>query len=124
VCLEAAESLASSGIDIEVLDLRSLKPVDWARLDRSVRKTEHFLAAFDGPGFSSYGKFLAAEIGARYWKVLKGPPLALGGLDIASVVPAPAEALAGITAPVVCQEVKRLFRTRPRSTGNLRGRRV
>jgi pyruvate dehydrogenase E1 component beta subunit len=71
--LEAAETLASQGIDVEVIDLRTIKPLDKALIIHSVKKTGR-LAVADG-GWRSYG--IAAEIAAvvleEAFTALKGP---------------------------------------------------
>ncbi|HEY8691590.1 MAG TPA: pyruvate dehydrogenase complex E1 component subunit beta, partial [Chloroflexota bacterium] len=53
LCLQAAEELASQGIDAEVVDLRSLRPLDVAALRTSVEKTNHAVVVEEGWG--SYG---------------------------------------------------------------------
>jgi pyruvate/2-oxoglutarate/acetoin dehydrogenase E1 component len=48
-CLAAAETLAADGIDAEVVDLRTLRPLDWSTVATSVRKTNRLLVVEEGP---------------------------------------------------------------------------
>jgi pyruvate dehydrogenase E1 component beta subunit len=72
--LRAAEVLAMEGIDVEVIDVRSLKPLDTECLLASVRKTGRFLAV-DG-GWRSYGASgeLCAVVATRAFDALKCAP--------------------------------------------------
>jgi pyruvate/2-oxoglutarate/acetoin dehydrogenase E1 component len=110
LCVAAAETLAQEdGIDLEVVDLRSLKPVDWDTLASSIGKTGSFLSAFDGPRFCSYGTFLVSEAAERCWAELKSAPRALGGIDVAAAVAQPAEALAGVTPERIVIAIRQML---------------
>jgi len=84
--IKAAEELAHRGIDAEVIDLRSIKPLDRDAIVKSVRKTGRLLAV-DG-GWMSFG--VSAEVAAvaaeGAWDTLKSPVRRLALAD----VPAPA----------------------------------
>lgn len=58
-CLEVAEKLAKQGIDLEVIDLRTIKPLDMATISESVKKTNFCLCVEEGHIFSG----IAAEVG-------------------------------------------------------------
>ena len=80
--LEAAETLAAEGIDIEVIDLRSIRPVDHQTIIASVRKTGRLLVVYEG--VKSYG--VGAEISAMIaesdaFDFLDAPILRLGGAE-------------------------------------------
>jgi pyruvate dehydrogenase E1 component beta subunit len=60
--LEAAEKLAAEGIEIEVVDPRSLKPLDEETIIRSVAKTGRLLIAHEAPLTGGFGGELAAMI--------------------------------------------------------------
>jgi pyruvate dehydrogenase E1 component beta subunit len=108
ICLDAATELAERrGLEVEVVDLRSLKPVDWPLLEASVAKTGSFVAALDGPPFCSYASFLCSEIAARRWSELRAAPAAVGGLDVSAAVAPEAELSAGITSERVAAAVER-----------------
>jgi pyruvate/2-oxoglutarate/acetoin dehydrogenase E1 component len=109
LCVEVADQLAAAGgPDVEVIDLRSLKPVDWELLQRSVEKTGRFAAALDGPPFCSYVGYLAGEVAQRSWSSLQAAPVAIAGEDVAAGVSIPAEASAGITAEQVAEQLRAL----------------
>lgn len=59
--IEAAEQLAKEGIDAEVIDLRTLVPLDWETIENSVRKTHRVVIAQEAPQRGGY----AAEIGIQ-----------------------------------------------------------
>lgn len=109
ICSKAAEALAEEGIDVELIDVRSLKPFDWATLGASVDKTGRFIAAFDGPTICSFGSYLNGQVASRFWSSLTAPPRVAGGIDVAGAVARPAEALAGISSEGVVEEVRRLL---------------
>ena len=65
VTLDAAKLLAAEGIDAEVVDLRSLWPIDWATLETSVRKTGHALFVEEGQEVCGVGAELAFGLNER-----------------------------------------------------------
>jgi 2-oxoisovalerate dehydrogenase E1 component len=79
--LQASELLADEGIDCEVIDLRSLNPVDWDTLVRSVEKTGKCLVMHEDCRFVGYGAEIAAEITERCFTSLDGPVRRLAGED-------------------------------------------
>ncbi len=81
--LEAAEKLAVEGIDVEVLDLRSLKPLDVDSIVRSVSKTGRVLITHEAPVTGGFGGELAAVIaGSEAFDYLDAPIRRLAGRDI------------------------------------------
>ena len=79
--LTAAETLADEGIDCEVVDLRTLNPVDWDALTDSVKKTGKCLVLHEDCRFVGYGAEIAAEITERCFEYLDGPVRRLAGED-------------------------------------------
>ena len=79
--LSAAENLSEEGIDCEVIDLRSLNPVDWDTLTNSVKKTGKCLVLHEDCRFVGYGAEIAAEITERCFEYLDGPVRRLAGED-------------------------------------------
>lgn len=77
-CLKAAEALAAMGISAEVLDLRSLVPLDYARMLESVRKTRRALVVHAATEFCGFGAELASTIGEELFRELKAPVGRLG----------------------------------------------
>ena len=61
-CLDAAERLAADGIEAEVVDLRTLMPMDLATVVQSVRKTGRAMVVSDAPRFGSITSEIAASI--------------------------------------------------------------
>jgi len=79
--LQAASQLEDEGIDVEVLDLRTLNPVDWELIFESVRKTNKVLVAYEDCRFVGYGAEIAAEIAERCFADLDGPVRRVAGAD-------------------------------------------
>lgn len=81
--LEAAEKLAEEGIQVEVLDVRSLKPLDKETIFASVSKTGRALIVHEAPVTGGFGGELAAVIGAsEAFDYLDAPIARLGGRDV------------------------------------------
>jgi 2-oxoisovalerate dehydrogenase E1 component beta subunit len=79
VCLEAAAAAEEDGRSLEVVDLRSLSPVDFATLDESVRRTGRAVVVHEAPVFLGMGAELAARITERNFYALEAPVLRVGG---------------------------------------------
>jgi 2-oxoisovalerate dehydrogenase E1 component len=79
--LASADILADEGIDCEVIDLRTLNPVDWACLEQSVQKTGKCLVLHEDCRFTGYGAEIAAELGERCFAFLDAPIRRLAGED-------------------------------------------
>jgi pyruvate/2-oxoglutarate/acetoin dehydrogenase E1 component len=71
--LAAAEELAADGIDVEVIDPRSLVPFDYETLLASVRKTGRLVVAHEAVERGGYGGEIAARVSELAWDSLKGP---------------------------------------------------
>jgi 2-oxoisovalerate dehydrogenase E1 component beta subunit len=83
--LEAAERVASEGIDVEVVDLRTLRPLDRDTLLSSVRKTGKCLVAYEDNRFGGYGAEVAAIIAEEAFDYLDGPVTRIAGPDVPGV---------------------------------------
>jgi len=79
VCLEAAEAAAEDGLKLEVVDLRSLSPVDFDTLEQSVKRTGRAVVVHEAPVFLGMGAELAARITERCFYSLEAPVLRVGG---------------------------------------------
>jgi 2-oxoisovalerate dehydrogenase E1 component beta subunit len=86
--LEAARTAADAGWDAEVIDLRSLSPVDDATLVRSVRRTGRAVVVHEAAGFCGYGAEIAARLTERCFHHLQAPILRITGFDIPYPPPA------------------------------------
>lgn len=80
--LEAAEIAASEGTSIEVVDLRSLSPIDYGPILDSVRKTGRVVVAQEAHGNVSLGSEIAATIAERAFFSLEAPVLRVSGFDV------------------------------------------
>jgi 2-oxoisovalerate dehydrogenase E1 component beta subunit len=80
--LEAAEAVAGEGIDAEVVDLRTLRPLDEATVLGSVRKTNKALVVYEDNLTGGFGGELAAIIGEAAFEDLDGPVMRLAGPDV------------------------------------------
>ena len=80
--LEAAEIAASEGTSVEVVDLRSLSPIDYGPLLDSVRKTGRVVVAQEAHGNVSLGSEIAATIAERAFFSLEAPVLRVSGFDV------------------------------------------
>lgn len=80
--LAAAERLAEEGVSVEVLDLRSLKPLDEEAIMATVRKTGKALIVHSANRLAGVGAEVAALIGEQAFEWLDAPLRRLGGLDI------------------------------------------
>jgi len=81
--LEAAEQLAKEGIDVEVVDPRTLKPLDVETIEKSVSKTGRVLIVHEAPVTGGFGGELAAVIaGGEAFDRLDAPIIRLGGKNV------------------------------------------
>ncbi|MCC7070466.1 MAG: dehydrogenase E1 component subunit alpha/beta [Deltaproteobacteria bacterium] len=71
--LAAADQLSDDGYACEVIDLRSLNPVDWECITASVQKTGKCLVVHEDMRFVGYGAEIAAEVSERCFEHLDGP---------------------------------------------------
>ena len=78
----AAERLAQEGIDVEVVDLRSLRPIDFATIKASVRKTRRLIIVYEGVKTMGIGAEIAALVAEDdVSRTLSAPIVRLGGAD-------------------------------------------
>lgn len=77
----AAEEVASQGIDVEVIDLRTLWPLDLDTIIASVRKTGRAVVVHEAPRTCGFGAELVALITERAFLHLEAPPLRVTGFD-------------------------------------------
>lgn len=79
--LQSAEIAAEEGTSVEVVDLRSLSPIDYGPLIASVEKTTRLVVAQEAAGSVSVGSELAATIAERCFYSLEAPVLRVSGFD-------------------------------------------
>ena len=80
--LKAAERLAADGIEVEVIDLRTLVPLDLATVLASVRKTNRAVVAHEACRTGGWGAEVAAEIQAQAFDDLDAPVLRVGAKQV------------------------------------------
>ena len=80
--LEAAEILAGDGISAEVIDIRSLVPLDFETIAASVRKTGRVLVAQECVNRGGYGGEISAQIAENLFDALKAPVVRIGAKNI------------------------------------------
>jgi pyruvate dehydrogenase E1 component beta subunit len=82
LALEAADALAHEGIQVEVVDLRTLKPLDVATIATSVRKTGRLLIIEEGWHFAGLGAQIADSVYTKTFDYLDGPIVRVTGADV------------------------------------------
>ena len=78
-CLEAATAAEHDGLDLEVIDLRSMSPLDVPTVAESVRRTGRLVVVHEAPVFLGVGAELAARITEECFYSLEAPVLRVGG---------------------------------------------
>ncbi|HYN69683.1 MAG TPA: alpha-ketoacid dehydrogenase subunit beta [Candidatus Eisenbacteria bacterium] len=92
VALAAAETLAAEGIEAEVIDLRTLVPLDYDTVLDSVGRTGRLVVAHEGHRNAGAGAEIAARVSELAWHALRAPVRRVCGLDIPVPYAAPLEA--------------------------------
>ena len=79
---KAAQDVAESeGIEVEVIDLRSLAPYDWEAIRESVMRTNKVIVAHEDHMSFGYGAEIAARISDELFEYLDGPMRRVAGMD-------------------------------------------
>jgi pyruvate dehydrogenase E1 component beta subunit len=99
--LRAAEALAAEGIEAEVIDLRSLRPMDTETVIASVRKTNRCVTVEEGFPVCSIGNYLSATLMEKAFDHLDAPVLNCTGKDVPMPYAANLEKLALVTVPEI-----------------------
>jgi pyruvate dehydrogenase E1 component beta subunit len=92
--LEAAEILAKEGVDAEVIDLRTIRPMDHATVVESVKKTSRMVAIEEGWGPMGVGAEICQRVIENAFDYLDAPPTRVHGEDVPMPYAANLEALA------------------------------
>jgi pyruvate dehydrogenase E1 component beta subunit len=92
--LEAAEALAGEGIDAEVIDLRTIRPLDVETIIASVKKTNRVVSCEEGWPFAGVGSEIAAQVMEHAFDWLDAPVARVCSKDVPLPYAANLEALA------------------------------
>jgi pyruvate dehydrogenase E1 component beta subunit len=106
--LEAAEKLAADGIEAEVLDLRTLRPMDTASIIKSVMKTNRCVTVEEGWPQGSVGNYISSVIMQEAFDYLDAPVINCTGKDVPMPYAANLEKLALLTTDDVIAAVKKV----------------
>ncbi len=104
--LDAAKTLAAEGIEAEVIDLRSLRPIDWETILGSIKKTNRLVTVEEAWPTCSIGSEICAQAAIQAFDYLDAPPAKVSGADVPMPYAANLEKLALPTAAHVVAAVK------------------
>jgi 2-oxoisovalerate dehydrogenase E1 component len=79
--MQAAKKAAEQGVEVEIIDLRSLSPVDFPAIERSVKKTNRVIVAYEDAVSWGYGAEIAARIADELFDYLDAPVKRVAALD-------------------------------------------
>ncbi|ARO14286.1 pyruvate dehydrogenase E1 component beta subunit [Ketogulonicigenium robustum] len=106
--LAAAEKLAEQGIDAEVIDLRTIRPMDTETILASVRKTNRCVTVEEGWPQSSVGNFISSVIMMEAFDYLDAPVINVTGKDVPMPYAANLEKLALVTVDDVVEAARKV----------------
>ena len=106
--LKAAEKLAADGIQAEVIDLRTIRPIDYETLIHSVSKTNRCITVEEGFPIASIGNHLSAYIMEHAFDYLDAPVINCSGKDVPMPYAANLEKLALVTTDEVVNAAKKV----------------
>ncbi len=82
VALAAANAAAEDGHSVEVIDLRSISPIDFDTVEASVSKTGRLVVAHEAPTFGGIGGEIASRISERCFYTMEAPAIRVGGFHM------------------------------------------
>jgi len=106
--LEAADKLAEEGISAEVIDLRTLRPMDLPTVIKSVMKTNRLVTVEEGWPQGSVGSYIASEVMQQAFDYLDAPVVTCTGKDVPMPYAANLEKHALVTTDEVIAAVKQV----------------
>ncbi|WP_297369942.1 pyruvate dehydrogenase complex E1 component subunit beta [Acidocella sp.] len=109
VALKAADALAEKGISAEVINLRTVRPLDVETLVNSVKKTSRFVSVEEGWPFAGIGSELCTTVIEHAFDWLDAPPARVAGIDVPMPYAANLEKLALPQPQWVVDAVSKLF---------------
>jgi pyruvate dehydrogenase E1 component beta subunit len=81
-CLDAAVVAEREGVSVEVIDMRSLSPIDFDLIERSTRRVGRLVVVHEAPVFCGVGAEIAARITERCFDSLAAPIIRVGGFHL------------------------------------------
>ncbi len=106
--LQAAETLAEQGIDAEVIDLRTIRPLDTETVIESVKKTNRIVCCEEGWRFFGVGAEIAATVTAEAFDYLDAPPARVHQKDVPLPYAANLEAMSLPNADDIVEAARRV----------------
>ena len=106
--LEASETLEKEGVSCEVIDLRSIRPIDYDTIINSIKKTNRCVTIEEGFPVASIGNHLSAVIMERAFDYLDAPVVNCTGKDVPMPYAANLEKLALVTTDEVINAIKQV----------------
>ncbi|WP_298283416.1 pyruvate dehydrogenase complex E1 component subunit beta, partial [Acidocella sp.] len=107
--LKAADALAEKGISAEVINLRTIRPLDVETLVNSVKKTSRFVSLEEGWPYAGIGSELCTTVIEHAFDWLDAPPVRVAGIDVPMPYAANLEKLALPQPQWVVDAVRKLF---------------
>jgi pyruvate dehydrogenase E1 component beta subunit len=106
--MQAAEELAKHGIEAEVINLRSIRPLDTEAIIASVRKTNRIVTVEEGWPFAGIGAEIAMQVNEHAFDWLDAPPVRVTGKDVPMPYAANLEKLALPSPAEIVEAVRRV----------------
>ncbi len=85
LCVKAAEELAKEGVEVEVIDLRTLYPYDWDCIAESVKRTNRVLFVNEDTEVTNFGEHLMRRVVEELFYELYAPPRLLAGANVPGI---------------------------------------
>ncbi len=104
--LQAAKQLAGEGIEAEIIDLRTLRPLDIDTVVASVKKTNRLVTVEEGWPICSIGSEICAQVTSQAFDYLDAPPTKITGADVPMPYAANLETLALPSAELIVKAAK------------------
>ena len=110
-CLEAAEELAREGVEVEVIDLRTVRPIDRDTIVESVKRTGKIVVVHEDTKAGGIGAEVAAIVSEEAFEYLDGPVARAAGPEVPPMpYSPPLEEMFMLDAAKIAEEVRRLAR--------------
>jgi 2-oxoisovalerate dehydrogenase E1 component beta subunit len=85
LCAKVADAVASEGVDVEVIDLRSLWPLDWKTIKESVQRTHRIIVVNEDTEVTNFGEHILRRVVEELFYELYAPPKLLAGANVPGI---------------------------------------